>query len=377
MADSTHPPVPAATPSSISFKRVFWPVLLSLVMLGVVAGFTFDPESFAEIVMRMNPWGLAAAVATLVVRVVAGGWRLSYISGGRIGLMAGVRGQLAWDFFSNISPSAVGGGPFAGVYVARDARMRIGEATALMLFAMLLDQLWFALTIPVVVVASFFVDVIPRSLGTIGAAAFLLYFGAMLVWVVGFGYATLYRPDLLERFARWVFRVKWLRRFRVHVEHEMRQLQRRARILRTQPARFYVNGMLLTALTWMSRYMLLFFVVWAVLDAFDGVLLLLRTAALMLGTIVLPTPGGSGGVEGLYALLIGPMLPKAAVAPTLLVWRVLGYYLFIGVGVFLSTHHVGQAIRRRHRAAAPDAAPEAEPGAPEPGPAENQPTLPP
>lgn len=327
-------------------------------MLGIIGGLTFDLESFLDIAAQMNPWFLAAGVGTLVLRVVSGGWRLSYISRGRVGLNAGIRGQLAWDFFSNITPSAIGGGPFAAITIARDCKIRIGDATALMLFAMLLDQLWFALTIPAVIVASFFTEVIPREVGTVGGTAILLYFVGMLAWVLVFGYATMFRPDLLQRFANWVFGVKWLRRFRGRVDYEMRQLGRRARILRSQPPSFYLNGILLTAVTWLSRYLLVLFIVWSVLDEFDKVLLIFRTAAMMLGTIILPTPGGAGGLEGLYVLFIGPMLPKAALAPTLLTWRVLGYYLFIGVGVFLSTHQVQKALRRkriaqRERDAAP------------------------
>lgn len=342
---------PPASSPSLSMARVVWPVLLSLVVLGVIAYLTFDPRAFREIAGQLNPWFFTLALASVVVRVVTGGWRLSYISRGRLDIHAGIRGQLAWDFFSNVTPSAIGGGPFAAVYIARDCNIRVGEATALMLFSMLLDQLWYAITIPLVIVASFYYEVIPSSLGTVGAAAILLYFVGMLVWVVVFGYATMFRPDLLERFAGWLFRFRWLRRFRHQVEHEMRQLRRRATILRSQPARFYINGLVLTFLTWISRYVLLLFIVWSVISEFDKLLLILRTAAMMLGTVILPTPGGSGGIEGLYALFIGPMLPKAVLAPTLLTWRVLGYYLFIGLGVFLSTHAVQKTMRRRRREA--------------------------
>ncbi len=370
-SDGTSEPARQAAASPISLKRIAWPLLLSLGVLGVIGALTFDPRSFGQMAAQMNLWLLAAAVGTLVLRVFSGGWRLSYISRGRVSLTAGVRGQLAWDFFSNVTPSAVGGGPFAAVYMARDSNIRVGEATALMLFAMLLDQLWFAVTIPIVIGASFFFEVIPHELGTVGTAAILLFFVGLLGWVVVFGYATVFRPELLQRFAGWVFRIRWLRRFRGFVDHEMRQLRRRALILRSQPLSFYANGLLLTFVTWLSRYLLLLFVVWSVFDEFDKLLLVLRSAAMMLGTIILPTPGGSGGIEGLYALFIGPMLPKAALAPTLLMWRVLGYYVFIGLGIFLSTHHVQKSMRRKRVEARAREAARPSPALPRPQPAES------
>jgi hypothetical protein len=131
----------------------------------------------------------------------------------------------------------------------------------------------------------------------------------------------------------------------------MTQLRHRARLLRTQPARFYANGMLLTIGTWAARYLLLLFIVWSFLPDFDKLLLLLRTAAMTLGSLVMPTPGGAGGIEGLYALFIGPLIPAAILVPTLLIWRFLGYYLFVGLGIFLSTHHVQKTIRQNRREA--------------------------
>ncbi|MEX1056046.1 MAG: lysylphosphatidylglycerol synthase transmembrane domain-containing protein, partial [Rhodothermales bacterium] len=162
-----------------------------------------------------------------------------------------------------------------------------------------------------------------------------------------------FRPEILQRFTSWIFRLPVLRRFQDRVERGMCDLMTKARVLRSQPVGFYLNGFLLTVGTWACRYLLLLFVVWSFVDDFDKVLLVLRTAAMTLGSLVLPTPGGAGGIEGLYALFIGPLVPAAIVMPTLLIWRFLGYYLFVGMGIFLSTHHVHKTIRRRRLSAIP------------------------
>lgn len=327
-------------------RRILWPILLSLVVLAVIGAYTFRPGEFQAIIDELNPWMLGLALLTVFFRIYLGGLRLDYISEGRLGKAGGLRAQLAWDFFSNVTPSAIGGAPFAAVYIARDKQISLGSSTGLMLFSMLLDQLWFALTIPAVLVGALMMDVIPNSLGHVGVVGFMLYFVGMLAWVVVFGYATMYRPDLLQRLAAAVFRIKWLRRFQDRVDRGMVQFRERAQMLRSQRPSFYVNGMLLTIGTWAARYLLLLFIVWSFLPSFDQILLLLRTAAMTLGSLVMPTPGGAGGIEGLYALFIGPLLPAALVMPTLLIWRFLAYYLFVGLGIFLSTHHVQQTIRR-------------------------------
>lgn len=345
---ATPDAAPAAAPAAVSLRHVAWPVLLSLVVLGLIGYFTFEPGSLRRMARSMNPWLLGAAAGMTALQVLFGGWRFRYIARGRLGLRAGVRAQLAWHFFSNVTPSAVGGGPPAALYIARAQGIPAGEATAFMLFAMLLDQLWLILSIPLLFVAAFYVDLFPAAVGTVGTWTFAACFLGLMAWSVFFAYATLVRPDVLERLAGWVFRRPLLRRFRARVMEEMHQLSRRARTLRQQPFGFYAGGFLITAALWMTRYLLVLFVVWSVFPGVDALLVLLRTAALTFSSLVLPTPGGAGGLEGLYALFIGPLLPaQALVAPTLLAWRLLGYYVFIALGAYLFTRHVQQAFRHR------------------------------
>lgn len=335
----------------VSFVSIAWSLLLSLVVLAVIAVITFEPDTLEQM-LKVNPWLLLAAALTVVLRVFFGTWRLHYVSHGRLDWLGALRAQLAWDFFSNVTPSTIGGGPITPAYIARDSDISLGDATSIMLFAMLLDQIWFTLAIPLILVLGFYIEIIPSSLGTLGTLTFTLYFLGFTIWVLIFGYATLVRPHLLERFVDRLFRLPGLRRFHGRVLGMMDQLQGRARTLRTQHPGFYVKGFLLTVAVWLSRYLLVVTILWSVYPMVDKLLVLLRTVAMMLGALVMPTPGGAGGIEGLYALLVGPLIPEALVAPTLLTWRLLGYYIFIALGAYLSVHQVQKTIRRKKHARA-------------------------
>jgi len=324
----------------VSLRNLVVSAVLTLAVLGGIAYWTFDAQALRQMVGRMHTGFLAAALAVTVARVVIGGWRLQVVSGGRLGLRSGTRGQLAWEFFSNVTPSAIGGAPAASFYVARDCNITVGQASAYMLFSMLLDQLWFIVAIPALLAASLAVDVVPAALGSVGQWTVLLSFGGLLAWASVFTYAMLFRPRLLERLADRCLQWKPLRRFRERVLTEMRAFSRQARRLRAQPASFYAKGFALTSLTWIGRYLLVYFIIRSVYPGADPVLTILRTAAMTLLGLVMPTPGGSGGLEGLYALFVGPLMPEALVAPTLLTWRLLGYYLFIALGAYLFLHQV-------------------------------------
>jgi hypothetical protein len=186
----------------------------------------------------------------------------------------------------------------------------------------------------------------------------VLYLVLFMMWTVVFGYGTLFRPELLQRLIDWIFRLRWLRRFRDRVSLEMAEYRERATIIRQQPLSFFTKGMVLTGGTWIARYLLAVFIIASVVPDLDLVLAGMRSIAMTLGSLVLPTPGGAGGIEGLYVLFFGSLMPKAYVVPTLLIWRLMAYYVFVAVGIVLSTHQVQKSIRfrRSHPAGKGDAA---------------------
>jgi len=267
--------------------------------------------------------------------------------------MAATRGQLAWDFASNMTPSLVGGAPLAAFYIARDSQgsingpITVGEVTAWMLFVMLLDQIWFALCVPFVLISTLFTETIPSGLGNVGFWTSIIYFVGFMIWTVSFAYATLFRPELLQKLVDLVCRIKGLRRFRERASEEMARYRERAHLLRSQPLRFYLHGFFLTMGTWLSRYFLLILLVWSIVPNLDIYLATSRTIGMTLGSLVMPTPGGAGGIEGLFMLFISPFLVKSTVVPTLLLWRILAYYIFLGLGVVVTTHTVRKNMRHR------------------------------
>lgn len=354
-----RPPVtPNSHPKTSWQSRLLGSMLLSLLVLGVVGYFTFEWNAFLEALREINPWLLTLGIAMLGLRILFGAWRLHYVSHQHLSLRAAARCQLVWDFSSNVTPSAIGGGPFAALFVARDQRLPLGEATAILLFSILLDQLFFALTVVIVLLALPFWPVLPAALGKVGQGSFVLYLALILVWIAFFAYTTFFRPELLSRLMRGLLRFQRLRRFRERVVEELLSLQARTRQIRTQPLSFFLKGFTLTLAAWISRHLLLLFLVWAVHPEVNATLVFLRTLAMTLGSVLLPTPGGAGGIEALYVLFIGPLIPQHLVAPTLLLWRLMSYYLFIALGLWLTGRHMQRSLRQRraHRMQMPETA---------------------
>ena len=343
MAEST-----TTQPSRTPVRTIILSFVLSTVVLVVVARMTYEPGTYEAVRNSFRPAMLIGVVGIVVLRVVLGGWRLSYASRGHISLVGGVRGQLAWDFFSVVTPSVVGGGPIAALFLARDQRISAGESTAVFLYLMVLDQLFFALTVPLVVLGTLFLPVLPESIGSVGLVTVLVYFCTILLWTGTLAYASILRPELLQRLANKVVRVKMLQRFQTRVQIESEMLSARSRAIRSQGPRYFAACSALTLAVWITKHLLVVLAILCFQDTVDALLVLLKSAALMLGSLIMPTPGGSGGVETLYAVLIGPAVLRPTLVPSLLVWRTLGYYVFLAAGAFLTMSH---ASTRRANAA--------------------------
>ena len=128
------------------------------------------------------------------------------------------------------------------------------------------------------------------------------------------------------------------------MKDEARKLRRQAKILRDQPLAFYLKGFGLTFLIWASRYAIALYAAFAVTSIARPFLFYLRTAALWLVGIALPTPGGSGGMEGLYLLFLAPLLPEGAAGPALLGWRLIAYYAILVIGFAVAGTAVGEVL---------------------------------
>jgi len=75
------------------------------------------------------------------------------------------------------------------------------------------------------------------------------------------------------------------------------------------------------------------------------VLSVLRSLAMNLAFLIMPTPGGSGGVEGLFAIFQGPLMDrKAFIGLAVFAWRIISYYISIGLGMMATTWYINRSV---------------------------------
>lgn len=325
-----------------SKRYLFISIGLSILGMAIVIYLTYTPGVLEHLKPKRLP-GLFIALIISFLRVWFSAAKIRFLGEGQLNWMQSFRIVLSWDFTSSVTPSTVGGAPVA-TYAMTKEGLKLGQSTAIILYGVLLDQFWFALAVPILLIAGLYFEVVPSNIGFIGdVSMFLLYFG-LLSYASVLAYGVLKNPAALRKVINAVFRLPFLRRWKKKVEQETEHLEEYSHELRKKPVSFLMHAFFLSTMAWFCRIALPTIVILSLLPA-DVLLSLLRSLAMNLAFLIMPTPGGSGGVEGLFAIFQGSLIDrKAFIGLAVFAWRIISYYISIGLGMMATTWYINRSM---------------------------------
>ena len=325
-----------------SKKYLFISIALSIATMALLIYMTYTPGVLKHLKVKRLP-GLVIAVVVSFLRLWFVAAKIRYLSEKKLGWLASFRVMLSWDFTSSITPSTIGGAPMA-TYALTKEGFKLGQSTAIILYSVLLDQLWFALAVPILVIAGLFFEVVPNNIGMIGHASMLLLYVGLLSYAGLMAYGVLINPDTIRKVVNWVFKLPFLRRWKDSVSGEVDNLVEYSHELRKKPKSFLLKTFFLSTMSWLCRIALPTIVVLSLLPA-DVILSFLRSLAMNLAFLIMPTPGGSGGVEGLFAIFQGPLMDRKAFSGlAVFAWRIISYYITVGLGMMATTWYINRSV---------------------------------
>lgn len=310
--------------------------------MAFVIWLTYTPGVLEHLKPKRLP-GLLIAVIVSFLRVGFAAAKIRYLSEKALDWMASLRVMLTWDFTSSVTPSVVGGAPM-GMYAMTKEGFNAGQSTAIILYSVLLDQLWFALAVPILVIAGFYFEVVPDNIGMVGQVSMILLYIGLLSYASLMAYGVLKNPNAIKKVVNFLFKLPFLRRWKEKVDEETDNLVEYSHELRKKPKSFLLKAFFLSTMSWLCRIALPTIVVLSLLPA-DVILSVLRSLAMNLAFLIMPTPGGSGGVEGLFAIFQGPLIDrKAFIGLAVFAWRVISYYISIGLGMMATTWYINRSM---------------------------------
>lgn len=278
-------------------------------------------------------------------------WRFHTLASGDLSWRRALRTDIMCAFTSATTPSVVGGSALAIFYLNREG-IKLGRATALTLTTLFLDELFFVVFCPIILLllpwdALFGVPCADDGgeemfLGGIKLVFWLVYAG-IVAWTAILYMAILGRPDATARILHRVAQWRLLRRWQKHIDSTADNMASTAQWVRGRGWRWWAQVFGGTIVSWFSRY----FVVNALFVAFvpsaSGLLVFARQFVVWVVLMVSPTPGGSGISEWLFANYYGDIIGAAGIATVLaLVWRLFSYYVYLIAGAMLLPSYFGK-----------------------------------
>lgn len=321
--------------------RVVLPVVIGLAVIIWLFHDDFTPDTLRSITLDSRAWiGLALACVFVFGRDFGLAWRFHTIASPDLSWRRSFRVDLMCAFTSAVTPSAVGGSALAIFYLNREG-VSVGRATTLTLTTLFLDELFFVIFCPVIVMFIPFSDLFGPSesrgvfLQGVEVVFWFVYAG-IVIWTAILFCGIIIRPEAVQRVLLRLFSMRWLNRWHPRIMSMTNNMIATSHWVRQCPGRWWLNVFGATTLSWFSRYFVVNALFWGLVPGSSAILVFARQFVVWVVLMVSPTPGGSGISEWMFTEYYGDLIGSAGVALVLaLIWRLITYYVYLMAGVIL------------------------------------------
>lgn len=280
-------------------------------------------------------------------------WRFRALTDRQLRWSQAFKVDFLCEFTSCVTPSAVGGSSLGMVFLNSQG-IEFGRATTLMMTTLFLDELFFVIGCPLVVLLTPGHEIFSSGGASFTHGIKLTFWGVyscIFVWTFILFTGIIWKPVWIRKVIGKIFSWKWLSKWQSAANNLGSNMVATSKELRTKPFRFWLEVFGGTALSWTSRYLVvnaLFLGFLAQDDPWQWVILA-RQFVIWVVLMISPTPGGSGLSEWLFSEYYGDLVPTAGLALILAIfWRVISYYVYLIIGAIIVPGWLKNTIQRIH-----------------------------
>ena len=253
------------------------------------------------------------------------------------------------EFTSCVTPSAVGGSSLGMVFLNTQG-IEFGRATTLMITTLFLDELFFVLFCPLVILLTPAHEIFASGAGGFSHGiriTFWLVYAGIFIWTLILFTGIIWKPMWIKKVIGKIFTWRILRRWADKAETLGDNMVATSGELRSKPFRYWLTVFGGTALSWTSRYLVVNALFLGFLPSADPHqwIIFARQFVIWVVLMISPTPGGSGLSEWLFSEYYGDLVPTAGMALILAIfWRVISYYMYLCIGALIVPGWLGKSI---------------------------------
>lgn len=334
-------------------SRIILPIVLGLGVAAyfLIRNFDVDQFSFFQWSLISALW-IFGAILMMVVRDLGYIIRIKILTDQKLSWRQAFEIIMLWEFSSAVSPSVVGGIAPA-IYFLYKEKLSAGQSTAVVLVAIFLDELFFILAIPILLL--FFGNTIfpAKDIALLSQLKyyFWLGYGLIFIYTLLLAYAIFINPHAIKSILKWIFKLPLIRKWQEKVCVLSDQLIATSIWYKSKKIDFWFKSFLATVLSWTGRYWVINFIFMAFfMDKIgwaEHFLIYARQLTMWILLLISPTPGGSGLAEFFFRDFLRDFIPNLNwVIPLALLWRLISYYPYLFIGAIILPRWVNRVFKK-------------------------------
>lgn len=347
-------PATGAAPQTIEKPRfsIFKVLLPVAIGLGVVV-WLFHREYSPEVWKSIH-FDARVILFIMLAWVFMGGrdlgmsWRFRALTNRKLTWGQSWKVCMLCEFTSCVTPSAVGGSSLGMVFLHTEG-IELGRATTLMITTLFLDELFFVVSLPIIMLLVPYQELFGFSTTfTTGLkGVFWAIYSLVFIWTSLLFVGILVKPLAVRNFLVFIFKFKPLRRWQPAVQALGENMVATSHELKQHSWRWWGECFLGTALSWSSRYLVVNALFLGFAPMADQVIVFARQFVIWIVLMISPTPGGSGVSEWLFTEYYGDMISGEIALVIALFWRIISYYVYLVIGAFLVPSWIRKTFGRK------------------------------
>lgn len=338
-----------------TWKRLLIPILLGLAATVWLTVDSFEAEAFKSIHI-----GFAALVCFTIalllqaMRDFAYMIRIRVLTDNQLNWRQAFQVIMMWEFASALTPSVVGGSAIALFIVAQEG-ISPGRSTAIVLITAFLDEMFYLVMVPIVVLAVGFEHLFDMEhstsfLGMQMGVKTLFYVGYAFILLLNcfIAYGVFINPRGLKKILSGLFKLRFLKRWRPQALQAGDDIITTSKEMRKKPFSFWLKAGGATFLSWTSRFLVVNFLILAIGGGGDQWLIYAKQLVMWIILMISPTPGASGVAEYFFSDFLGAFIPHGLSSALAILWRLMSYYIYLIVGVIVLPIWLRRVFSRKH-----------------------------
>ena len=314
---------------TLNWKSIILPIFISVIFLGIIIS---RDKNFTKdnllLIKNVKILGILGALMMIFIRDFLYVYRIRLLVDKQISWFNCFIIIALWEFSSSVTPSVIGGG-FIASFLFMHEGISLGRAIAYVMVTATFDNYFFLIMSPIGFLYSNIDSTITEYIYFL-SYVFILFYSTIMTLTLFF------KPYTLKWIMTKITSIGFLRKYREGAIRNGNEMIEASKVLKQKGVKFWLYILFITLITWLSRYIILNFLIGGYIDCSisEHFEILCRHLIMWVTMLISPTPGGAGLVEYIFNEFYRDVLKDYTIIISVL-WRLMTYYVYLIIGLLI------------------------------------------